>query len=349
MAKTVVIKGPDGDRVPFFRGILVQSLVNSGLAFDDAYALAQTIRDGLKDLPEISSVELRERVAEQLGQKLGSAARTAYENKPQTKPDIIVHKPDRSEIFSVGLLTRSLEACSLSPKIAMESARTVYGALEAGDHREISEDALRGIIYDCLAHEFSQDAAHRYLSWSRFAASGKPLILLLGGVSGSGKSTIAAELAYRLSIPGTQSTDFMREIIRSYLPAEVVPTLMYSSFEAWRGLPFPRDAQSAELENPVITGFLSQLNTLGPALRATVARSLKEERDVILEGVHVVPNHMDLKEAIEQAVTVPMMLATTKKESLRQHLKSRGREKAEERHRGTWITSMTSGSFRATS
>jgi 2-phosphoglycerate kinase len=121
----------------------------------------------------------------------------------------------------------------------------------------------------------------------------------------------------------------MREIIRSYLPAEVVPTLMYSSFEAWRGLPFPRDAHSAELENPVITGFLSQLNTLGPALTATVARSLKEERDVILEGVHVVPNHMDLKEAFEQAVTVPMMLATTKKESLRQHLKSRGREKAE--------------------
>ena len=31
MAKTIVINEPDGDRAPFLRGILIQSLVNAGL------------------------------------------------------------------------------------------------------------------------------------------------------------------------------------------------------------------------------------------------------------------------------------------------------------------------------
>jgi 2-phosphoglycerate kinase len=44
MAKLIVIKEPEGDRSPFLRGILVQSLVNAGLAFDDAYELAQVVR-----------------------------------------------------------------------------------------------------------------------------------------------------------------------------------------------------------------------------------------------------------------------------------------------------------------
>jgi len=36
MAKLIVIKEPEGDRIPFLKGILVQSLVNAGLAFEEA-------------------------------------------------------------------------------------------------------------------------------------------------------------------------------------------------------------------------------------------------------------------------------------------------------------------------
>jgi 2-phosphoglycerate kinase len=332
MAKTIVIKEPDGDRVPFFRGILVQSLVTSGLAFDDACDVAQAVRDGLKDITELSSRDLRERVAALLEKKLGVEARKAYENKPQIKSEIIVHTRARSAFFSVGILSHSLEACAIAPEMAMGGARAVYDTLKNSGHREIDHRALRRVIYRCLTDHYSMEAANRYLSWRRFEESGKPLILLIGGVTGSGKSTISSELAYRLGIAGMQSTDIMREIIRSYLPPQVIPTLMYSSFEAWRGLPFPRNEQTlrerSKLENPVITGFLSQLNTMKPALEATVVRALKEEQDIILEGVHVVPTHLDLEEANEKAIVVPIMLATMKKKLLRQYLKSRGREKS---------------------
>ena len=184
------------------------------------------------------------------------------------------------------------------------------------------------MIYRCLVDHYSRDTANRYLSWRRFEESERTLILLIGGVTGSGKSTISSELSYRLDIAGMQSTDMMREIIRSYLPPQAVPTLMYSSFEAWRGLPFPRERQNEELENPVVTGFLSQLNALKPALEATVTRALKEQQDIILEGVHIVPTLRDLLPRESDAVVVPIMLATTKKELLRQNLRRRGREKS---------------------
>jgi 2-phosphoglycerate kinase len=45
MAKTSVYKEPDGDLTPFLRGILTQSLVNAGLSFEDAYQLAQDVRN----------------------------------------------------------------------------------------------------------------------------------------------------------------------------------------------------------------------------------------------------------------------------------------------------------------
>ncbi len=324
----MVTKEPDGDQVPFFRGILVQSLVNAGVAFEDASEVAQTVRDNLKDIAEITSRDVRERVAAEVERKLGREARDAYENKPQVKSDIIVHTSSRSEVFSVGILTHSLEACAIEPEMAMEGARNVYNTLINSGHREIDHKSLRSIIYRCLSRHFSEKVANRYLSQRRFEESGKPLILLIGGVTGSGKSTISSELAYRLGIAGMQSTDIMREIIRSYLPSQVVPTLMYSSFEAWRGLPSPRNSQKEQLENPVVTGFLSQLHKMKPALEATVARALKEEQDIILEGVHVVPTLLECKEAKDKAIVVPIMLATMKKDLLKQHLKKRGRETA---------------------
>ena len=55
MAKLVVVKESGGDGFPFLRGILVRSLVNAGLEFEDAYDLAQTARNELQGHGEITS------------------------------------------------------------------------------------------------------------------------------------------------------------------------------------------------------------------------------------------------------------------------------------------------------
>ncbi len=328
MAKLSVIKEPEGDRTSFLRGILVQSLVNAGLDFDDAYELAQLVRNELQERREITSTELKRRVAGLLEERHGSQKRKLYETERHSEPGIIVHTPTRSAPFSVGVLAHSLETCAIPPEIAMQGARKVMANLVKTDHREIDHKALRRVIYRCLHEHCSEEAADRYLSWRRFENSGTPLIILIGGTTGSGKSTVSSELAYRLDISRHQSTDMMREIIRSYLSPQMIPTLKYSSFEAWRGLPGSVDGTGPAIENPLVTGFLSQFAAMKPALEATIGRAIEERHHLILEGVHVVPTELNLEVKEGEAVVIPVMLASMKKELLLKQLKRRGREKS---------------------
>jgi 2-phosphoglycerate kinase len=329
MAKTIVVKEPEGDRSPFLRGILVQSLVNAGMEFAAAYDLAQTVRDELQDTREITSTALRARVMELLDERFGEERRQAYEARYTTDPGIIVHTPTRSVPFSIGIMSHSLETCAIQPEMALQGARKIYASLKKIGHKEIDHKSLRRVIYRCLTEHCSRDIADKYLSWRRFENSGESLILLIGGVTGSGKSTVSSELAYRMNISHIQSTDMMREIIRSYLTPQVVPTLGYSSFEAWRGLPVPAEGLDLEIENPVITGFLSQLSAMKPALESTIERAIHERQHLILEGVHVVPTEHNVITHDSHAVVVPLMLATMEKGLLSKQLKRRGREERE--------------------
>lgn len=327
MVKIVVIKEQGGDRVPFLRGILVQSLLSAGLSFRDAYGTAQAVRKGLSNDAVITTAELRARVAKQLERDFSPELRHDYEVETERQQNIIVRSDRGDSPFSVGILTRSLEACVFDRKPALEVALRVQEAIQKSGQSEIDPPALRRLIYQSLKELCSKETANYYLSRRQFEISGKPLIILVGGATGTGKSTICSELAYRLDVVRTQSTDMMREIIRSYLAPHVVPTLGFSSFDAWRGLPgiTAQDGQR-KTDNPVIAGFLAQYSNVKSALEATIARALKERHDMIIDGVHVLPMELDLDKAGEAAVVVSVMLAVTTRQQLENQLSWRSRE-----------------------
>ena len=327
MAKIVVIKEPGGDRVPFLRGILVQSLLSAGLSFKDAYGTALAVRKGLSNDTVITTAELRARVAKHLEREFSPKLRHDYEAETERQQSIIVRSDRGDSPFSVGILTRSLEACVIDRKLALEVTLRVQEAIQKSGQTKINPPALRRLIYQSLKEHSTTEAANYYLSRRQFKTSGKPLIILVGGATGTGKSTICFELAYRLDVVRTQSTDMMREIIRSYLAPHVVPTLGYSSFDAWRGLPGTkvRDGHR-KTDSPVIAGFLAQFSNVKSALEATIARALKERQDMIIDGVHVLPMELDLAKAREEAVVVSVMLAVTTRQQLTNQLSWRSRE-----------------------
>jgi len=328
--KTFVVVSGAGPRVPFLRGILVQSLVGAGLDFKQAYAAAQSVRDALGSVEEIDSRDLRRLVAELLEERFGLELRRAYEAEADPEVEIMVRTPSRLGPFSVGILSRYLEGCAIGREQALEGARTVYDILVQQPATEVDSRTLDRIVFETLKRGCCAEAADRFLSRRRFERSGRPLIILVGGGSGTGKSSVTAELAYLLDIVRTQSTDMMREIIRCYLAPHVVPTLGYSSVEAWRGLPKVEPMMGGMVtENPVVAGFLSQFGTVKVALEATIARAVKERVDLIVEGVHVLPGSLDLEEARKKAVVVPVMLAVTNAERLALQLKRRSREQPE--------------------
>lgn len=318
MTRLSVVRTDTSEKVPFLRGILVQSLVDAGLSFKDSYQLAQVIREKLAaDAQQISTAELHRHVAHELEKRFGERVREAYDRGVDQERQILVRKGTRTTVFSVGLMMRSLEACAIGASEALNAAQRTQQRLRDGDYEIVDHLELRRIIYQSLKEEGIPAAADRYLSWRQFRESGDPLILLLGGVPGTGKSTMASELAFRLNVVGTQSTDLMRELIRCYLGREAAPTLGYSSFEAWRGLADADAAPGASApRSRVVTGFLSQFRAMKAGLEATIHRAVKERLDLIVDGVHVVSSELDLADIWDAALVVPIMLVVATREEL---------------------------------
>lgn len=327
MTKVFIINEATAERIPFLRGVLVQSLVTAGLPFQDAYPLAQMIRKELGDGGDISLTELRSRVTKELKDRFGKDVARAFEFGSAGERQTTVVTPSGRKPFSVGILTRSLEACAIRTRQALETARKIRGELSNENCREIDHLAMRRVVYQNLKQHCSEEAANRFLSWRQFKDSGKPLIILLGGITGTGKSTVATEMAYRLNVVRTQSTDMVREIARGYLAPAQVPTLAFSSFEAWKGLPFNRPLLSQKpSDSQLIVGFESQFEVVRKGLEATIARAAKERLDLIVDGIHVLPSRLDLEAVELDAVVVSATLVIATKEILGQRLKGRGLE-----------------------
>jgi len=329
--KPFVIDSATGQEVPFLRGVLVQSLVAVGLSFTEAYGIAQRVRE-LLDASEdtCDTARLRKLVADEIERGFDKERRRAYEIGRDRDRPLLVRKADRKEQFSVGTLNRYLEGCGIRHEEALEVARLVRESLRQRGLRVIDRPGLRRVVQDTLRASCGADAADRFLSRCRFKDSGEPLIVLIGGATGAGKSTVASRIAYLFDIVRTQSTDMMREIIRCYLVPHVAPTLGFSSFDAWQGLPEIDPVRGEKTtDSPVVSGFLAQFDTVKVALEATIQRAVVERNDLIVDGVHVLPVGLDLTSIDGTAVVVPLMLAVSTVERLDEQLKSRSREQPE--------------------
>lgn len=326
MSKKFLVTDPDEGGVPFLRGILVRSLVDSGLPFDDAYAVADAVRDRFQNENEVPRDVLRAATAALLRKTYGERARDRYQapRLAYVSP-VTVYSEAREVPFSEAQLLHSLQACSIDEEAARHGVHAVHQTLLKRGRRRVHSAALRGVVAQCLFRHVSDEAAKRYLSWRRFKHSRMPLLLLIGGITGAGKSTLATELAYRLGVVRTQSTDIMREIIRTMLPEHLYPTLAFSSFEAWRGLPSIAGTKPDSGGGRVVDGFLNQFAAVRVALEATLRRAVTERRDLIVEGVHVLPARLPLKRMGKQALVVPMVLARVGRKTLRCQLEYRAR------------------------
>jgi len=313
--------------MPFLRGILVQSIASAGLAFQDAYQIAQLIRNQLDESGEVTTIELQARVTSALRERFGDVVADTYEIQLNGVLQTTVLTASGGRPFSTTILTRSLEACAIAHEKALETARLVQETLVQDNLLEIDKLTLRQLVYRQLQEHLTQDAADRYLSWRQFKDSGEPLIVMVGGITGTGKSTVTNELAYPLNVVRAQSTDMLREIVRCYLGPEDVPSLSYSSFEAWKGLPTQQNHSEIKATvSPVIAGFMSQFNIVRSGLEATLARAVKERHDLIVDGIHVLPTELELESIRSNAVVVSVVLVVATRGMLASRLIDRGHQ-----------------------
>jgi len=140
-----------------------------------------------------------------------------------------------------------------------------------------------------------------------------PLVIVIGGATGTGKSTVATEAAHRLGITRLTSTDSIRQTMRAFFSREFMPAIHYSSFEAGYAVP--------DADDPLTAGFIEQSRNVLVGVRASIDRALEEGWSVILEGVHLVPGLLPVH--VEGAVFCPCVLSIEDETTHAQHFFTR--------------------------
>jgi 2-phosphoglycerate kinase len=230
-----------------------------------------------------------------------------------SRETIVVHK-GHGLPYSKGLMAQAISATGLSPGRAFELARKIEGRLDANGGGEIDIAALHTLAEDVLAAEEGELTARRYANWRRLDRLDRPLVVLIGGTTGVGKSTIATMLAARLGVNRVIATDVIRQVLRAFFTHEAMPTVHYSAFEAGG-----------------IAGYRDQAERVGTGIDAIVERAANEAKPVVVEGVHVVPGGVHPRTR-EQCVLVEALVVVDDPDLHRGHFSARPGTRPAERY-----------------
>jgi 2-phosphoglycerate kinase len=209
--------------------------------------------------------------------------------------------------FSKGLLARALIATGLPSTRAWELALRVEQDLDANGGDRVEPERLEELARAMLGEDEGIDAVQRLRRFRELQQLDLPIVVLVGGGTGTGKSRLATEIAYRLGITRVTSTDFIRQTMRAFFSEEFMPSIHYSSFEAGAGL-----SGEPGVPHPVLSGFLDQTRNVLVGVRAVIERALHEGWSMVLEGVHLVPGMVP---HIEGALAVQCIVAIDDEET----------------------------------
>lgn len=223
------------------------------------------------------------------------------------------------EPFSKGIMSRSLNVADIGIERAHNIASDIESFLVENDVTEISSLDLADVVLKHL-NNIDPDIALKYKNWRSLRTSKKPLIILIGGASGVGTSSMAFELANRLRLKNLISTDMIREVMRKIVSKELSPVIHKSSFDAHEAIRTP----SIRIDS-VIEGFISHVDVVNVGIEAIIERSAKEGISTIIEGVHVVPGFIR-KDLMESNNIIVFTLTVDDEETHKQRFYSRCRQ-----------------------
>ena len=216
--------------------------------------------------------------------------------------------------YSRGLMARSLMAAGVAGHRAYALASRVHDELRERRQGRIELERLEALAVEVLGEEEGRESIQRLRRYQELRELDLPIMVFIGGATGTGKSTVAAELAYRFGITRVTSTDFVRQTMRAFFSSDFMPSIHQSSFEAGDAYP--------DADDPLEFGFLQQARNVLIGVRALIERALQEGWSIVLEGVHLVPGMVELPRP-DLAVSVFVVLSIDDEDEHVRHFRFR--------------------------
>jgi 2-phosphoglycerate kinase len=232
---------------------------------------------------------------------------------------ILISDPEMGLPFSKGLLASQIMVTGLSPYRAYQVAEEVEIRLLEVRKASITADELADLTLHVIRDVAGERYASNYVRWRRVEHLDVPIVILIGGATGVGKSTIATQLAARLGIVRVVATDAIREVMRAMLSEELMPTLHVSSFQADRAIREP-PSRSADA---LVMGFREQTAMVSVGINALIERAATEGNSIVIEGAHVVPGFFDVDTHGDGILAVPFIIGVDDEERHRSHFAAR--------------------------
>ncbi len=198
--------------------------------------------------------------------------------------EITIVKGGRETPFSRGVLAQTLAQAGAKAELAHRIASEVRAELLAEQRFVVEEEEVLARVRAKL--QVTDALAVSLLDkWRVLRESTEPIVVLVGGSTGVGTSTLAADIARRLNIQSVIGTDHIREVLRRAISPDLLPVLHRSSYEIR-----PEDIRvPVDGEEMVLFGYRTQAAQVSVGVEAIVERGLKEGTNLIIEGVHLAP------------------------------------------------------------
>jgi 2-phosphoglycerate kinase len=214
---------------------------------------------------------------------------------------------DDGFVDATGLVAPSRLNTGLPPDRALDLARRIEDHVGTSGRRTVSLDQLRVLAREVLGEHEGDQIVEQLRRWHDFEMLERPLVVLIGGGTGVGKSTVATQVARDLGVTRVSSTDFIREVLRSVVPETIAPELSRSSFELDQHLSPNGATAHAEFER--------QAQQVLVGVRAEIERAVREGTSLILEGIHLFPGLVDLG-AVSDTLIVQVVLTVEHSDDL---------------------------------
>ncbi len=117
------------------------------------------------------------------------------------------------------------------------------------------------------------DSTQTAIETDAIGADDDPLIILIAGTAGCGKTTLANRLAAHFDLDHRIGTGFIRAVLQSQTSATDEPDLFLRSYEA----------------GDAVAHVQAQARRLRPAVWSCIERARAEGTSLVVEGTHLVP------------------------------------------------------------